>query len=393
MASSRLPSDLTVNATTRALDALARRGIAVDDLTESNPTRVGLHYPQDLLAPLASPAALAYAPQPLGLPSARETVAADFARRGSAVAASRIALTASTSEAYALLFKLLCDAGDQVVVPQPSYPLFAHLTVLESVEAVAYRLEYHGTWRVDLDHLRQAMTDRTRAVLVVSPNNPTGSFLHADDLTEIARLCASRDLMLIGDEVFADFPLDASPAAASVLDASDRVAVCSLGGLSKSVGLPQLKLGWIAFGGPAARIDELMAAYEVMADTYLSVSTPVQVALPSLLSRGAEIRTQIQTRVRRNLDALRSAAAAVPAITVLTCEGGWSAVLQVPAFRSEESLVLTLLTEDRVLVHPGFFFDFERESFLVVSLMVQPEVFDRAIGRVLARASHGGATS
>ena len=388
MPSSRLPSDLTLNATTRTLDALSRRGIAVDDLTESNPTRVGFDYPPDLLRELASPAGLVYTPQPLGLPVARRAVAADFARRGFDVPSDRVALTASTSEAYALLFKLLCDAGDQVVVPRPSYPLFEHLTVLESVEAVPYRLEYHGTWRVDLEHLRHTLTERTRAVLVVSPNNPTGSFLHRDDLIDIAALCASRDLLLIGDEVFADFPLDPSPAAASVLDA-EGIAVCSLGGLSKSAGLPQLKLGWIGFAGP--KVEELLAAYEVVADTYLSVGTPVQLALPSLLSRSAEVRGQIQARTRRNLESLRAAAASVPAITVLTCEGGWSAVLQVPAIRSEESLVLSLLTDDHVLVHPGFFFDLEREAFLVVSLIVEPEIFDRAIAKLLARASHAGA--
>jgi alanine-synthesizing transaminase len=277
-------------------------------------------------------------------------------------------------------------------VPHPSYPLFEHLTLLESVDAIPYRLEYHGRWRVDLDSLRAAVDARTRAILVVSPNNPTGSFLHADDLGEIAAICRSRDLMLIGDEVFADFPLDAAPDAVSVLDATDTVR-CSLGGLSKSVGLPQLKLGWIAFGGPETRLDPLIPAYEIVADTYLSVSTPVQLALPSLLSRGADVRRQIQERTARNLAALRAAAAAAPAVTVLVCEGGWSAIVQVPSYCSEESLVLTLLTDDHVLVHPGFFFDMEREAFLVVSLLVEPEAFDRAVPRVLARASRSGASS
>jgi alanine-synthesizing transaminase len=386
MRASRLPSDLAVNATTRTLEALRRRGLTIADLTESNPTRVGLCYPDDLLAPLGSPSSLVYDPQPLGLISAREAVESDFARRGLDIHADRIALTASTSEAYALLFKLLCDAGDAVLVPKPSYPLFEHLTILESVEARGYRLEYQGEWRIDLEHLRDLIDERTRAALVVSPNNPTGSFLHAGDLVALAELCQSHDLALIGDEVFADFPLDDAPRAASVLVATD-VLVCSLGGLSKSVGLPQLKLGWIGFQGPRDRVCEVMSGYEVVADTYLSVATPVQKALPVLLERGAAIRQQIQTRVRRNLTALRAAAADVPAVSVLKVEGGWSAVVQVPAYRSEEALVLELLLEDHVLVHPGFFFDFEREAFLVLSLLVEPDVFARGSARVLARAS------
>ena len=388
MLSSRLPPDLTVNATTRARAALARRGIAVDDQTASNPTCVGLSYPDDLLAPLASSAGLVYDPQPLGLACAREAVSADFRRRGWPVPPDRIALTASTSEAYALLFKLLCDAGDQVLVPTPSYPLFDHLTVLESVEAVPYRLDYHGHWRIAIDDIRRAVTDRTRALLIVSPNNPTGSFLDAGDLAEVAAICAAHGVVLIGDEVFADYPLEAERPGVSVLQRGDVVS-CSLGGLSKSVALPQLKLGWIGFGGPAADVAELMAAYEVVADAYLSVSTPVQLALPALLDRGAAVRAQVQARTRRNLAALREFARATPSISVLRCEGGWSAVLRVPAVRSEEMLVLSLLTEDHILVHPGYFFDFDGEAFLVVSLIVDPLVFDRAIPRVLARASHG----
>ncbi len=384
--SSRLPSNLTLNATTRTLATLRERGVAIIDLTESNPTRVGLRYPSDLLEPLSGPASLLYDPQPLGLPTAREAVSQDFARRGLTVPAERIALTASTSEAYSLLFKLLCDAGDSVLVPHPSYPLFEHLTVLEAVVAKPYRLEHHGTWRIDLDDLESSVDEETRAVLVVSPNNPTGSFLHERDLEALAALCASRDLMLIGDEVFADYRLERTAAAPSVLMATD-VLTCSLGGLSKSVGLPQLKLGWIAFGGPTSRVAPLMAQYEIVADSYLSVSTPVQVALPSLLDRGASIRAQIQTRLERNLASLRQAVREVPSISVLEVEGGWSAVLKVPAFRTEEQLVLSALADDHVLVHPGYFFDFEHEAYLVVSLIVEPDVFDRGVARILARAA------
>jgi len=384
--------ELSINATTRTLNALRRRGIDILDLTISNPTRVGLDYPVDLLAPLASPEGLCYDPQPMGMWSAREAVAADFARRGLMVPPERIALTASTSEAYAWLFKLLCDPGDAVLVPQPSYPLFEHLTMLESVTARPYRLDQHGGWRIDFEGLVAAIDDRTRAVLVVSPNNPTGSFLHVDDLRRLDELCSARHMMLIGDEVFADFPLAASPHACSVMHARDAV-VCSLGGLSKTVGLPQIKLGWIGFGGPSSKLEELMPAFELVADTFLSVSTPAQVALPHLLVRGADIRAQIQSRVARNLQHLREAVGTTPVITLLHVEGGWSATLQVPTYRSEEALVIELLTADHVLVHPGYFFDFERESFVVVSLLVEPEQFDRGVARLLARASQPGARS
>jgi alanine-synthesizing transaminase len=389
MHSRRLPSDLTVNATTRTLAALRARGIDVVDLTQSNPTGVGLQYPDDLLAPLASADALVYEPQSCGLPAAREAVSREFKRRGLAVAADRIVLSASTSEAYAWLFKLLCDPGDNVLIPQPSYPLFEHLTVLENVVARPYRLEYHGTWRVDLEDLHDRVDHRTKAILVVSPNNPTGSWLHRDDLVAIDELCAAHNLMLIGDEVFADYPLDPAPDAVSVLQAEQAVS-CSLGGLSKSVGLPQLKLGWLALHGPATPVDRLFGALEVVADTYLSVSTPVQVAAGHLLTSGAAIRQQIQQRIAVNLATLRTAAADVPQVTVLRVDGGWSATVQVPRYRSEEALVIELLTADHVLVHPGFFFDFEREAFIVVSLLVEPATFTAAIGRVLARAARRG---
>lgn len=386
MISSRLPKNLQLNAVARALDAKRRGGVPLLDLTETNPTRAGFDYPNNLLEPLAHPRALDYDPQPLGLWPARAAVAADFRRRGMVISADRVALTSSTSEAYALLFKLLCNAGDAVLVPQPSYPLFEHLTQLESVVAVPYALDYHDGWRIDLDSIQQAATDRVRAMLLVSPNNPTGSFLHRDDLSAIAAIAATRGWAIIGDEVFADYPLDPAPNAAAVLPGAELLTF-SLGGLSKSAGLPQLKLGWIGFGGPTDIVDRTIAAYEVMADAYLSVSTPVQAAAAELIEHGAVIRAQILSRLRRNLDALRSLAAEHPSVEVLKVEGGWSAVLKVPQLRSDEALVLELLEEDDVLVHPGYFFDFAREAFVVVSLLVEPMAFDRAIGRVLKRAA------
>jgi len=383
---SRLPSSLEPNALARLIQAKRRSGASIADLTESNPTRVGLTYPADLLMPLAEARALAYDPQPLGVWSARAAVAADFRRRGIVISADRVALTASTSEAYALLFKLLCDAGDRVLVPHPSYPLFEHLTQLESVAAVPYALEYHGTWRIDFDSLRRAMRDRVRAILIVSPNNPTGSFLHRDDLSQLSDMAAAAKIALIGDEVFADYRLDAAPAATHVLAGGDVVAF-SLGGLSKSAGLPQLKLGWIGFGGPSHLVDEMLGRYEIIADTYLSVSTPIQAAAAELIESGAAIRAQILARVKRNLESLRAQAAAFPSIGVLPVEGGWSAVVQVPSLGSEETLVLALLEKDEVLVHPGYFFDFPREAFIVISLLVEPALFDRSLARVLPRAA------
>jgi hypothetical protein len=224
--------------------------------------------------------------------------------------------------------------------------------------------------------------------LIVSPNNPTGSFLHRDDLAELSALGAAHDWPIIGDEVFADYGLDPAPAAAPVAAAAGVLSL-SLGGLSKSAGLPQVKLGWIGFGGPAAKVDAAMAAYEIVADTYLSVSTPVQVAAPSLIEQGALVRAQILARVRHNLAALRALAAPFPSVAVLPVEGGWSAVLQVPAVRPEEALALELLEEDDVLVHPGYFFDFHREAYVVVSLLPEPAAFARAIALVLRRASAG----
>jgi alanine-synthesizing transaminase len=278
----------------------------------------------------------------------------------------------------------LCNAGDQVLVPHPSYPLFEHLTRLECVDAVPYSLEYHGSWRIDIESVRQAIGDRVRAILIVSPNNPTGSFLHRDDLAMLAEIARDKQLPLIGDEVFADYKLDAAPGATHVLAGGD-VPAFSLGGLSKSAGLPQVKLGWIGFGGPPDQVDETLAAYEMIADTYLSVSTPVQAAASDLIESGTAIRAQIMARIRRNLESLRTQASQLASVNVLPVEGGWSAVIQVPAVGSEEALVLRLLEQDDVLVHPGYFFDFHREAFIIVSLLVEPSIFDTAIARVLAR--------
>ena len=389
MFSTRVSSDLTPNRLSATLARLRDAHVAIDDLTESNPTRVGLEYPGRLLDALSHPAGLAYAPEPFGLPSARDAVVGDFRRRGMGVARDRVVLTASTSDAYSMLFKLLCDPGDEVLVPAPSYPLFEYLATLDSARPRPYQLEYHGEWSLDIDGLRRATTDRTRAVIVVSPNNPTGSYLKRAELDALALHCRAHGLALIGDEVFAEYVLDAEPARTTSVLAQRQALTFSLGGLSKGLGLPQVKLGWMVAAGPDDLVRPALERLEVICDTYLSVATPVQVGLPALLRDGAAIRTGIRDRVTRNYRALVKAAPAYPSVDVLPSEGGWYAVMQVPAMQSEESLVLQLLEHDRVLVHPGYFFDFSREAFLVLSLLPRPEIFDRAVSRVLARVEAG----
>jgi hypothetical protein len=373
------------NALSAHLARLRERGIPYIDLTESNPTRVGLAYPPDLLQPLADPASLVYEPSPLGLPGAREAVAGDFRRRGVPIDPGRIVLTASTSEAYAVLFKLLCNPGDRVLVPVPSYPLFEYLTRLEGIEADAYALEYDGTWELDFESLRRGVKPRTRAVVVVAPNNPTGSLIACRELERLDALCAEHSLALIGDEVFADYPLHPrADAARSVLEAEGALA-CSLGGLSKSAGLPQVKLGWIGLGGPRPLVRQALEGLELVCDTYLSVATPVQLAAADLMVCGGEIRAQICARTGGNLGRLAATVSRYPACRLLEPEGGWYAVLQVPATKSEEQMVLDLLEEERILVHPGYFFDFPREAFLVLSLLPPVERFQDAVERLLAR--------
>ena len=381
---------LTPNAITQALSKLRDAGAPLLDLTETNPTLVGLAYPSAIAGALADPGVLTYAPEPLGLPSAREAASLECSRSADPVDADRVVLTTSTSEAYALLFKLLCDPGDSVLVPQPSYPLFESLAGLEAVRADPYRLEYHGRWSIDRDSLLGALSSRTRAILVVTPNNPTGSMLRAADRDWLVALAAERDVAIISDEVFRDYTLEPAADAAS-LSGESHALTFVLGGLSKSAGLPQMKLGWIAVNGPESLAARAMAELEVICDTYLSVTTSVQLAAPALIEAGRDIRAAIHERISRNLASLQRVLAGESPVSLLTPEGGWSAVLRVPATESEEALVLRLLNEFHVIVHPGYFFDFATEAFLVVSLLPAPADFDEGIRRVLADVHAGAA--
>jgi hypothetical protein len=380
MFSSRSSVDLSPNPLAVAMDRARAASRTVLDLTESNPTRAAR---DTILAALAHPASLVYEPATFGIPSAREAVAAELSARGPAIDASRVVLTASTSEAYAFLFKLLCDPGDEVLVPVPSYPLFEHLARLESVRAVPYRLAYDGAWHIDLASARDAVTARTRAIVTVSPNNPTGSYLKRTELTGLAAL----GLPIVSDEVFALYPLrEDATRARSALDAGGAPLVFALGGLSKLAALPQMKLAWMAVGGEEGRVAEAMGRLEVIADAFLSLGTPVQHAVTALLESRHAAEGAIRERTRDNLAFVRSLMPGSP-VSLLDVEGGWYATLRVPRTRSELEWAVALVEEDGVHVHPGHFFDFEGEAYLVVSLLTEEATFQEAIRRLVSRVT------
>ncbi len=371
--------DLAANALAARLEAVRAEGRPILDLTESNPTRAGLTWPAGRVeAALAQPAVAAYRPDPRGDLAARRAVAAYLAPRAGPVPIDRILLTASTSEAYGYLLKLLCDPGDEVLVPAPAYPLLDVLAGLEAVELRRYPLREEGGWHVDLPALRAAVGPRTRAILAVSPSNPVGAVLSPAELATLDQLCADRGLALIVDEVFADTAPEGTPGA---LGARGGLAF-HLSGLSKVCGLPQLKVGWIAAAGPQERVEPALARLEMIADAYLSVSTPAELALEALLPAREVFLGRLRARLAQNRARLGSLAGAP--FAPLPSRGGWSAVLRLGEDLDEEALCLALL-DDGVAVHPGFFFDFERPGYLVVSLLCEPDVFTDGLERVARR--------
>ena len=386
MFSRRTPQNFAENLLARRIASMRASGARILDLTESNPTRAGFLAPPELMTLLGNPAGAHYAPDARGLASAREAVSADYAARGLRVGPERLLLTASSSESYSLLFKLLANPGDEVLVPTPSYPLFGYLADLDSVDVRPYPLNFDHEWHLSVDSLRPLMTERTRAVVVVHPNNPTGSFLKRREAEALAELCAERGVAIIADEVFADFVLGGDASARHPSFALDSPALSfALGGLSKSCALPQMKLGWIAISGPDALREEAFTRLEFIADTYLSVATPIQLALPAILEEKAALQAPIKARLARNLQALKTATAACPELTLLPVEGGWSALLQCPATRTDEERALLALDEG-VSVHPGHFFDFETGCYIVASLLCDPDVFDEALPPLLNAA-------
>ena len=346
------------------------------DLTIPNPTAGEFAYDTaGILHALDDAAQFRYAPVPQGAPAARAAIAAYYAERGTTVDPAQIVLTASTSEAYAWCFKLLTDPGDAVLTPQPSYPLFDYLAGLESVQTHPYPLAYDGEWHIDFPALEAAITPRTRAVIVVHPNNPTGSFLKRAEYGRLAAICRAHRLAIIADEVFTDYAYAADAARMPSLTSTPTVLTFTLNGLSKVAGLPQMKLGWIVVSGPPEERAAALARLEVIADTYLSVGTPVQLALPALLSGSGPLRAQIQARVTANRQALDAALTGDLPAHVLPAEGGWYAIVRLPAVHSEDEWALALLEQTSVLVQPGYFYDLPFTPALVLSLLPPPNVF------------------
>ncbi len=352
--SRRISSNFTTNSLSRLTEAKRADGERILDLTESNPTHAGIVYPDGFLNALSNPDGVLYEPEAFGLRSARETVAREY---GTSVA--RVVLASSTSEAYAWLFKLLCDPGCEVLIPRPSYPLFDYLAALESVRVHHYGLFYDHGWFIDFHTLESAISERTRAIVLVNPNNPTGHYIRRQELDKLVELAMRHQLAIISDEVFAGYAIDPDPDSVQTLRDVKEPCVFTLHGLSKAVGLPQMKLAWMIANCPP----EAMARLEIIADTYLSAATPVQLALPSLLELRPSIEGQIRARVKANLALLPR---------TLRVEAGWYAVVPV---QDEEETVERLLRERNVLVQPGYFYDFERSGYIVISLLTPPPVF------------------
>jgi aspartate/methionine/tyrosine aminotransferase len=369
----------------RLSEALARHRVAgkpLIDLTASNPTECGFTYDRErILSALADPQSLSYEPEPKGLLAAREVIVGYYADRGDHVAASDMLLTTSTSEAYSFVFRILCNPGDEVLIPTPSYPLFDLLADIQDVRLVRYPLIYDHGWQIAFHALEAALTPRTRAIIVVHPNNPTGHFVKPDERSGLNRICAGRQLAIIADEVFLDFALSSKRHLSWV--ANSEVLTFTMSGLSKMCGLPQMKAAWLAASGPKDLTTRALERLEVIADTYLSMNAPIQHAISEFLQQRHEFQRQLMSRVRGNLAELDRQLATQKACSRLEIEGGWYAVLRVPATRTDEEVALDLVEKEGVYVHPGHFYDFPADGYLIVSLIGSEQEFGEGIRRLV----------
>ncbi len=383
MFSERTRWNLAENRLTRSLAELRASGKPILDLTRSNPTECGFTYDEKgIQHAFAQPELRLYQPDPRGIRSAREAVTAYYEQQQIQVATDDLVLTSGTSEAYSFIFRLLCNPGDEVLIPAPGYPLFDFLADLCDVKLVRYPLVYDHGWQIDFPALAAATSGRTRGLIVVHPNNPTGHYISGSQQARLCDFCVQRGIALIADEVFLDFSLKESRTTSFA--AASEVLTFTLSGLSKICGMPQMKLAWIAGGGPAQEKSEALARLEVIADAYLSVGAPVQLAAPALLAMRVAFQVQVIARVRANLRELDAQLSRQSACNRLLCEGGWSAILRIPATQSDEDLAIALLTSAGAYVHPGHFYDFAQPGHAVVSLIVPEDEFAEGIQRTLS---------
>lgn len=379
---------LEENAYTRALQGHRQSGREILDLTASNPTTCGFEYDESaILGALQSSAALRYDPQPKGLPSARAAVAEYYAEVGAVIDLERLILTTGTSEAYSFLFRLLCEPGDEVLIAHPSYPLFDFLASIQDVKLRPFRLVYDHGWQIDFDELEKSIGEWTRAILLVHPNNPTGNFISTREAEQLNAICARHNLALIIDEVFLDYRLceDSAISTSGKTFAGNSAALTFvLSGLSKISALPQMKVGWIAVSGPDNLVRDSIARLEVIADTYLSLSVPLQHALPNLLAQRKKLQPQLMSRIEKNFAILDSQLESQNPVSRLQVEGGWYAVLRVPAVQSDEELAIELLDRCAAAVHPGHFYEFPGEGYLVLSMITPADIFEEGVRRLVA---------
>ncbi len=378
MYAKRTQWDLNPNPLSVKLEAFRKEGISYLDLTVSNPTQCRLDFPaDDILSCFRQPDDLNYEPEPKGMLKARQSVCEFYSARGYSLDPDQMILTASTSEAYSFLFKLLADPGNEILIPTPSYPLFDYLAGLNDVRLRPYQLFYDNHWCLDVQTLRDNITPLTKALILVNPNNPTGSSFSEIEYREIINICKDYQLALISDEVFMDFPFEGESLKSFL--AESEVLCFVLGGLSKTLALPQMKLSWIYASGPESFLRESLSRLELIADTYLSVNTPIQNALPKLLALSGPIQSMIQSRISQNRNLIFDFLQRVPEVDYLQAQGGWSAILRIPWGLDEDKFTLTLLDKDEVYVHPGYFFDISGNRSVVLSLLTDVKNMHRGL--------------
>jgi alanine-synthesizing transaminase len=384
MFSKRTEWKLTPNRFAQTQADLRSAGMRVLDLSVSNPTRAGFSFDEEaILGSLVMPEAMDYDPQPKGIPKAREAVARYYREEheGYDVDPESLILTTSTSEAYSYIFRLVCNSGEELLVPKPSYPLFEFLADLEDVTLVPYPLLYDHGWQVDFPSLYKAVNHHTRGVVIVHPNNPTGSYVKQEEVASFNRFCTEYGLALIVDEVFLDYAHDG--AARNTFALNSDALTFTLSGLSKISGLPQMKIAWAVTSGPEERKAAALARLEVIADTYLSMNAPLQLATPTLLAQRKHIQPLMLDRIRTNLQELDRQLSRQSTCERLEVEGGWYVVLRVPVTQSDEELAIDLLRKVAVLVHPGHFYDFSGDGYLVLSLITPAVEFREGVSRIL----------